>query len=369
MIVGVPKEIKIFEYRIALTPSGCQALTQAGHRVLIQQGAGEGAGFYDAQYLLAGGEIVPAAADVFAAADMIVKVKEPQESEFPLLRPGQVLFTYLHLAAEREVTRALLDRGVVGIAYETVSPDGYRLPLLQPMSEIAGRFALQAGARCLEKAMGGRGTLLPGSPGVAPGKVVVIGGGTAGMQAARMAIGVGAQVTILEVNPDRVRALDDLFWGQASVVFSTPGNLADAVRDADLVVGAVLIPGARAPKLLTRDMVKTMMPGAAFVDIAIDQGGCAETSRPTTHQNPTYIEEGVVHYCVTNMPGAVSRTSTLALTGVTLPYVLKLAGGWRQALSESPALLRGLNVYDGQVTYPAVAAALGYRCTDAASCL
>lgn len=369
MIVGVPKEIKIFENRVALTPSGCQSLTQAGHRVLIEQGAGDGAGFFDAQYMLAGGEIVPTAAGVFAAADMIVKVKEPQEAEFPLLRRGQVLFTYLHLAAEPAVTRALMERGVIGIAYETVSPDGYRLPLLQPMSEIAGRFALQAGARCLEKAMGGRGTLLSGSPGVAAGKVVVIGGGTAGLQAARMAVGVGAHVTILEVNPDRVRLLDDLFWGQASVVFSSPGNLAEAVRDADLVVGAVLIPGARAPKVLTREMVKSMLPGAAFVDIAIDQGGCSETSRPTTHQNPTYIEEGVVHYCVTNMPGAVSRTSTLALTGSTLPYVLKLAGGWRQALAESPALLRGLNIYDGEVTYPAVAAALGLNCKDAAACL
>ncbi|HEY3366103.1 MAG TPA: alanine dehydrogenase [Symbiobacteriaceae bacterium] len=369
MIIGVPKEIKIFENRVALTPSGCKALTAAGHRVLIQQTAGDGSGFTDAQYTNAGGEIVATAEAVFAAAEMIMKVKEPQESEFPLFREGQVLFTYLHLAAEPHVTKALLQKKVIGVAYETISPDGHRLPLLQPMSEIAGRFALQAGARCLEKAMGGRGTLLSGSPGVAPGKVVVVGGGTAGMQAARMAVGVGAQVIILEVNGDRVRYLDDLFGGRAVVLQSNPGNLAEALHDADLVVGAVLIPGYKAPKLITREMLRLMPKGAALVDIAIDQGGCAETSRPTSHEHPTYIEEGIVHYCVTNMPGAVSRTSTLALTGATLPYALKLAGGWRKALAADPALLRGLNVCDGHVTFPGVAEALGYPCKDAASCL
>lgn len=369
MIVGVPKEVKTFEYRVALTPAGCHALTTAGHTVLIQTGAGEGAGFNDAQYVLAGGRIVPTAEDVFAAAEMIVKVKEPQHQEFNLLRPGQVLFTYLHLAAEPEVTRALVDRQVTGIAYETVSPDGYRLPLLQPMSEIAGRFALQAGARCLEKASGGRGTLLAGSPGVAPGKVVVVGGGTAGMQAAKMAVGIGAQVTIFELNPDRVRYLDDLFEGRAAIVLSNAASLAESLRDVDLVVGAVLVPGYRAPRLISREMLKTMPKGAALVDIAIDQGGCAETSRPTTHQHPTYIEEGVVHYCVTNMPGAVARTSTLALTGATLPYVLKLANGWRDALKSDKALLQGLNTCDGNVTYPAVASELGYTCKSAAACI
>ncbi|HYF93040.1 MAG TPA: alanine dehydrogenase [Symbiobacteriaceae bacterium] len=369
MIVGVPKEVKTFEYRVALTPAGCHALTSAGHTVLVQAGAGEGAGFGDAQYALAGGQIVPTAEDVFAGAEMIVKVKEPQKQEFSLLRPGQVLFTYLHLAAEPEVTQALVDGHVTGIAYETVSPDGRRLPLLQPMSEIAGRFSLQAGARCLEKAMGGRGTLLAGSPGVAPGKVVVVGGGTAGMQAAKMAVGIGAQVTIFEVNPDRVRYLDDLFGGRAAVVLSNAASLAEALQDADLVVGAVLIPGYRAPRLITREMLRNMPKGAALVDIAIDQGGCAETSRPTTHQNPTYMEEGVVHYCVTNMPGAVARTSTLALTGATLPYVLKLAAGWREALRTDVALLGGLNTHGGHVTCPGVAAALGYTCKDPAACV
>lgn len=369
MIVGVPKEIKAYEHRVALTPAGCQALAAAGHRVLIQQGAGEGSGFADDEYRQAGGEIVATAGEIFAGAELIVKVKEPQEAEFHLLRPGQILFTYLHLAAEPAVARALLDGRVTAIAYETVSPDGRRLPLLQPMSEIAGRFALQAGARCLEKAMGGRGTLLAGVPGVAPGQVVVIGGGTAGTQAARMAAGIGARVTILEVDPERVRYLDDLFAGRATVLLAHPGHLAEALRDADLAVGAVLIPGDRAPRLITRALLRHMGPGAAFVDIAIDQGGCAETSRPTTHEHPAYIEEGVVHYCVTNMPGAVPRTATLALTGATLPYVLKLAGGWRAALAADPGLRRGLNTHNGQVTHPAVAAALGYPYTEAGRCL
>lgn len=369
MIVGVPKEVKAFENRVSVTPDGCHALMQSGHTVLIQQGAGEGSGFTDMQYQMAGGEIVPTAEDVFAAAEMIVKVKEPQKSEYRLLRPGQVLFTYLHLAPDPEQTRALMEQGVIGIAYETVSPDGRRLPLLQPMSEIAGRFALQAGARCLEKSMGGRGILLPGTPGVAPGKVVVVGGGTAGTQAARMAVGVGAQVTILEVNPDRVRYLDDLFAGRATVLLSSAGALQALVRDADLVIGAVLIPGDRAPRLITREMLRTMLPGAALVDIAIDQGGCAETSRPTTHEAPTYMEEGVVHYCVANIPGAVSRTATLALTGATIPYVIQLAGGWRRALAADPALLRGLNVCEGHVTHPAVSSALGSSLKEAAACL
>ena len=367
MIIGVPKEIKCYENRVALIPAGVQALVAGGHRVLVQQSAGEGSGFSDTAYQLAGAEIVPTAEAVFATADMIVKVKEPQAEEFGLFRRGQVLFTYLHLAAAPEVAQALMHSGVVGIAYETVSPDDRRLPLLQPMSEIAGRLSLQAGARCLEKAMGGRGTLLSGVPGVASGKVVVVGGGTAGAHAARMAVGIGAQVTILEVNPDRVRYLDDLFGGRAAVLLSDPATVAESLHDADLVVGAVLIPGARAPRLITRDMLGLLPRGAALVDIAIDQGGCAETSRPTTHEKPTYIEGGVVHYCVTNMPGAVSRTSTLALTRATLPYVLKLAGGWQQALRQDAALLRGLNVCDGEVTHPAVADALGLHGSAAAA--
>lgn len=369
MIIGVPKEVKIFENRVAITPAGCKALISAGHRVVVEQSAGDGAGFSDEQYLKAGAELLPMAADVFDTAEMIVKVKEPQESEFNLLRRGQVLFTYLHLAAEPKVTQALLEREVTGIAYETVTPDGRSLPLLQPMSEIAGRFALQAGARCLEKALGGRGTLLAGVPGVAPGKVIVVGGGTAGTHAARMAVGIGAQVTILEVNPDRVRQLDELFQGRAAVVLSNAVTLPEVLADADMVVGAVLVPGARAPRLITRELLRTMPRGAVLVDIAIDQGGCAETSRPTTHEHPTYIEEGVVHYCVTNMPAAVARTSTLSLTGATLPYVLKLAGGWREALSRDASLLRGLNVHASSVTHPAVASALGYSAVEALACI
>ena len=367
MIIGVTKEVKSYENRVAVIPAGCQALAAAGHRILVQQGAGEGSGFSDAQYQLAGAEMVPTGEAVFEKAELIVKVKEPQPGEFGLFRPGQVLFTYLHLAAAPEVAQALLARGVVGIAYETVSPDERRLPLLQPMSEIAGRLSLQAGARCLEKAMGGRGTLLAGVPGVAPGKVVVVGGGTAGANAARMAVGIGAQVTILEVNPDRVRYLDDLFGGRAAVLLSDPATIAESLHDADLVVGAVLIPGARAPRLIKQEMLGLLPRGAALVDIAIDQGGCAETSRPTTHESPTYIEGGVVHYCVTNMPGAVSRTSTLALTRATLPYLLRLADGWRQALKSDQALLRGLNVCDGEITHPAVAEALGLKASAAAA--
>lgn len=369
MIIGVPKEIKNFENRVALTPGGCRSLTGAGNRVLVQKSAGEGSGFTDEEYLAAGAQLVADASEVFGAAEMIMKVKEPQAAEYNLLRKDQVLFTYLHLAAEPELAAALLERGVVGVAYETVSPDGRRLPLLQPMSEIAGRFALQAGARCLEKPMGGRGTLLSGVPGVLPGKVVVVGGGTAGTQAARMAVGVGAQVIILEVNPDRVRYLDDMFRGQAAVLLSDESTLLESLPGADLVIGAVLIPGARAPHLIKREMLDLLPNGAALVDIAIDQGGCTETSRPTSHQAPTYIESGVVHYCVTNMPGAVARTSTLALTRATLPYALRLAQGWRQALAADASLLAGLNVCAGEVTHPAVASALNYKLKPAAACI
>lgn len=363
MVVGVPAEIKPYETRVALTPGGVRALVREGHQVVVQQGAGERSGFADAEYRAAGATLVPSAVDVFETAELIVKVKEPQPAESRLLRAGQVLFGYLHLAAEPAVARALLEAGVVAVAYETVSPDGRRLPLLQPMSEVAGRLALQAGARCLEHAAGGRGVLLGGVPGVEPGHVVVLGGGTAGTQAARMAVGVGARVTVFEVNPERVRYLDELFGGRAEILYSDPETIAEALADADLVVGAVLVPGARAPRLLTREMLRHMPRGAALVDIAIDQGGCAETSRPTTHDGPTFVVEGVVHYCVTNMPAAVPRTATLALTRATLPYVLRLAAGWRQALAADGALRHGLNACYGQVTHPAVAEALGFRFT------
>lgn len=369
MIVGVPTEVKDSETRVAITPEGCRALVSGGHQVLVQAGAGAATGFADDAYLAAGATIAPDAAAVFAGAEMIVKVKEPQATEWALLRPGQVLFTYLHLAAEPTMTRALLERDVIGIAYETISPDGRSLPLLRPMSEIAGRFAVQAGSRCLEHLSGGRGTLLPGVPGVAPGEVVVVGGGTAGTQAARMAVGYGARVTILEVDPDRVRQLDDLLTGRAAVLLSNPETVGAALQTADLVIGAVLVPGARAPRVISRQQLATMAPGTALVDIAIDQGGCAQTSRPTSHAQPTYLEAGVVHYCVTNMPAAVGRTATLALTRATLPYVLKLAQGWRQAMEDDPALLRGLNICRGRITHTAVAAALGCPYDDPGAAL
>jgi alanine dehydrogenase len=357
MRIGVPKEIKIHEYRVGLTPSSVAELTAAGHRVVVETCAGQGIGFSDTAYRAAGAEI--GTLEQTFAADLIVKVKEPQLVECARLRKGQVLFTYLHLAADPAQAAALMASGVTAIAYETVSSEQGGLPLLTPMSEVAGRMSIQVGAYALQKASGGRGTLLGGVPGVAPGKVVILGGGIAGANAAEMAVGLQADVTILDRSVERLRWLNDHFGGRARVLMASQQNVRDAVLDADLVVGAVLIPGAAAPRLVTREMVREMADGAALVDISIDQGGCFETSRPTTHDNPTYLDEGVVHYCVTNMPGAVARTSALALNNVTLPYVTALANqGWETALAADEYFATGLNVHEGQIRHPKVAEAL-----------
>jgi alanine dehydrogenase len=360
MKIGVPKEIKIHEYRVGLVPAGVRELVDSGHQVLVQSGAGAGIGFEDSHYQSAGAVIAQRAADIFAACDLVVKVKEPQLAECRQLRSGQTLFTYLHLAADPEQAHALLASGATAIAYETVTaPDG-SLPLLTPMSEVAGRMSVQVGANSLQKANGGFGVLLGGVPGVAPAKVVVLGGGVSGTHAAEMAVGLRADVTVVDRSVKRLRELSSLFGSQLKTVYSTAHAIEELVRDADLVIGAVLIAGAAAPKLVTRAMVKTMKPGAVLVDIAIDQGGCFETSRPTTHAEPTYVLDGVIHYCVTNMPGAVPRTSTFALTNATLPYVRALADhGWRQAIANDPGLARGLNVHAGELTHEAVASALG----------
>jgi alanine dehydrogenase len=369
MKIGVPKEIKIHEYRVGLVPAGVRELIDAGHQVLVQSGAGAGIGFDDAHYQSAGASIERRAEDIFAAADLIVKVKEPQLGECQQLRNGQTLFTYLHLAADREQAQALLASGATAIAYETVTAADGSLPLLTPMSEVAGRMSVQVGANCLQKANGGFGVLLGGVPGVAPAKVVVLGGGVSGTHAAEMAVGLRADVTVVDRSVKRLRELSSIFGSQLKTVYSTAHAIEELVRDADLVIGAVLIAGAAAPKLVTRAMIKTMKPGAVLVDIAIDQGGCFETSHPTTHAEPTYVLDGVIHYCVTNMPGAVPRTSTFALTNATLPYVKALADhGWRAAISKDPGLANGLNVHAGQLTHQAVASALGldYRAYRAA---
>jgi alanine dehydrogenase len=360
MKIGVPKEIKVHEYRVGLVPAGVRELVDAGHQVLVESSAGAGIGFEDSHYKSAGAVIAQRAQDVFGAADLVVKVKEPQLEECRQLRNGQTLFTYLHLAADRDQALALLASGATAIAYETVTaPDG-SLPLLTPMSEVAGRMAVQVGAISLQKANGGFGVLLGGVPGVAPAKVVVLGGGVSGTHAVEMAVGLRADVTVVDRSVKRLRELSSIFGSQLKTVYSTAHAIEELVRDADLVIGAVLIAGAAAPKLVTRAMVKTMKPGAVLVDIAIDQGGCFETSRPTTHAAPTFILDGVIHYCVTNMPGAVPRTSTFALTNATLPYVRALADhGWRQAIANDPGLARGLNVHAGVLTHEAVASALG----------
>lgn len=360
MIVGVPREIKSNENRVAITPAGVGALVQSGHQVVIQQGAGLGSGIEDQQYVAAGARILPDAPAVFAAADMIMKVKEPLPPEYELFKEGQILFTYLHLAPELELTRALLRKKVVGIAYETVQPADGSLPLLTPMSEVAGRMAVQVGAQFLEKHHGGRGVLLGGVPGVLPARVTIIGGGVVGTNAAKIALGMGADVTILDVSASRLRYLDDIFGARIKTLMSNSYNIAAAVKEADLLIGAVLIPGARAPRLVTEEMVKQMKPGAVIVDVAIDQGGSIETvDRVTTHAEPTYVKHGVIHYSVANMPGAVARTSTFSLTNVTLPYALAIANkGWQRAIQEDLALARGVNVVDGRVTYRAVAHAL-----------
>ncbi|MGC2857332.1 alanine dehydrogenase [Novispirillum sp. DQ9] len=360
MLIGVPTEIKTHEYRVGLTTGSVRELIHHGHRVVVQAGAGLGVGLEDEAYHAAGATVVATAEEVFASADMIVKVKEPQPAEYGLLRRGQVLFTYLHLAPDPRQTKALQEAGCVAIAYETVTDGRGGLPLLAPMSEVAGRMAVQAGAHCLEKAAGGRGVLLGGVPGVPPGKVVVLGGGVVGTNAARVALGLGAQVTLIDKSLPRLRELDQLFDGRVTTLYSTMDNVEREVLDADLVIGAVLVPGDAAPRLVTADMVRGMLPGSVLVDVSIDQGGCFETSRPTTHADPTYMVDGVVHYCVANMPGAVARTSAFALNNATLPFVLALADkGWKAALSADPHLRNGLNVVDGRITHAGVAHALG----------
>ena len=360
MIIGIPKEIKEQEQRVALLPSAATQLTRRGHSVIVQKNAGVGSGYRDDDYVKAGAEIINDAKDVFARADMIVKVKEPLQAEFPLLRKAQILFTYLHLAASKSLTEALLKSGVTGIAYETIQVD-HRLPLLEPMSEIAGRMSVVMGANFLAKYNGGSGVLLGGVPGVLPGRVVVVGGGTSGVNAARMAAGLGADVTILDVDLERLRYLD-LSIISANTLYSSEANLLELMPDCDLLIGAVLLPGAKAPKLITRPMLRSMKPGSVLVDISIDQGGCAETSRPTTHLDPVYVEEGVTHYCVANMPAAYARTATQALTNVTFRYVELLADlGLEGACKKQPALAGGINTRDGRLTCEAVAEAHGLK--------
>ena len=362
MKIGVPKEIKTLEFRVGMTPGGVHELVHDGHEVVVETNAGAGIGMTDADYERAGATVLGTAGDVFAAADMIIKVKEPQLNECAMLREDQVLFTYLHLAADAEQAKALVESGTTAIAYETVTANDGSLPLLTPMSEVAGRLSIQSGAYHLKKENGGRGVLLGGVPGVEPGKVVVIGGGVSGSNAADMAVGLGADVTILDRSLPRLREIDDIWGGRVRTVYSTKESIEKHVTEADLVVGAVLVAGAAAPKLVSAQHVKDMHDGAVMVDISIDQGGCFETSRPTTHAEPTYIVDGVVHYCVTNMPGAVPRTSTFALTNATLPFVKALANlGWREALIRDPHLANGLNVHSGQVNHEAVAHDLGYK--------
>jgi len=360
VIVGLPKEIKDNEYRVGLTPAGVRALTDAGHQVIVEKSAGEGSGFEDALYQKAGAQIIDSANDVWARAEMIVKVKEPIEPEYPRMREGQLLFTYLHLAPDRKLTQELLKRKVTGIAYETITDRRGGLPLLTPMSEVAGRMAIQVGAHYLEKMAGGRGILLGGVPGVPAARVVILGGGVVGTNAAKIAVGMGSHVTIIDNNLDRLRELDDIFLSKISTLASSAYMIHDAISSADLIVGAVLVPGASAPMLVTKNMLKDVPNGAVIVDVAVDQGGCIETTHPTTHSNPTYYVEGVLHYCVANMPGAVPRTSTFALTNATLPYALKLANkGFFEAIRSDAGLKAGVNTFAGHCTYEAVAASQG----------
>ncbi len=360
MIIGIPKEIKTHEYRVGLTPYNAHELVRHGHTVLVEHNAGAAIAFTDEHYREQGVEVVATAGEIYARADMIVKVKEPQPSEYALIRKNQILFTYLHLAPDLAQTEALLKSGCIAIAYETVTDPRGGLPLLTPMSQVAGRLAIQAGAHCLEMLQGGSGVLLGGVPGVDPGRVVIIGGGVVGTNAARMAMGKEASVTVLDKSLYRLQELDFEFGGRLKTLYASTANIEECVVKADLVIGAVLLPGIHAPRVVTRQMLKKMRPGSVIVDVAIDQGGCVETSRPTTHTEPTYIEEGIVHYCVTNMPGAVPRTSTLALNNATLPFVLDLANkGYKQALRDDPHLLNGLNICQGYVTYAGVANYLG----------
>jgi alanine dehydrogenase len=370
MIVGVPKEIKNNEFRVGLTPPSVRELTQRGHQVLVQKNAGCEIGLLDEQYIAAGATIVDTAKDIFARADMIVKVKEPQPGECAMLGEGQILYTYLHLAPDPEQTSALVKSGAVCIAYETITGAGGGLPLLAPMSEVAGRMAIQAGAAHLEKSKGGMGLLLGGVPGVAAGHIVIIGAGVVGTNAMQMAVGTGARVTVLDKNIDRLRQLDLIYGNRIATQYSNAHAIEEAVLSADLVVGGVLVPGAAAPKLVTRDMISKMKKGAVVVDVAIDQGGCFETSHPTTHADPTFVVDGVIHYCVANMPGAVARTSTFALNNATIGHAVALASkGWQRALLDDPHLKNGLNVCKGKVTYAAVAQALGYDYAPADSML
>jgi alanine dehydrogenase len=360
MKIGVPKEIKTNENRVALVPGGAEALVAAGHSVMIEKGAGDGSGFPDSAYTGVGAKVGPDADTVWREADMIMKVKEPIKAEWPRMKKGQVIFTYFHFAADKELTLAHIKSGAICIAYETVELPSRELPLLTPMSEVAGRMAVQEGAKYLEKLYGGRGVLLGGVPGVAPAKVVILGGGIVGINAAKMAAGLGAKVTVLDLSLERLRYLSDVMPANVTLIYSNRHNILEQISTADLVVGAVLIPGAVAPRLIRREDLKTMQQGAVIVDVAIDQGGCVETIKATTHENPTYVVDGIIHYGVANMPGGVPRTSTLALTNATFPYAKELAKkGWKQALKENEALKKGLNIVDGKVTYPAVAEAFG----------
>jgi alanine dehydrogenase len=367
MLIGVPREIKTNENRVALVPAGTEALVAAGHQVFVEQGAGVGSGFTDQAYGAAGATILAAAAEVWARADMIMKVKEPIEPEWPRMRPGQVIYTYFHFAADERLTRAVIASGAVAVAYETVQLPNGELPLLTPMSEVAGRMAVQAGAKYLEKVHGGRGILLGGVPGVQPAEVVILGGGVVGLNAAKIAAGLGAHVTILDISLPRLRYLSDVLPANVDTVYSNRHNILEAVTGAELVIGAVLLPGARAPHLVKRDDLTLMKQGAVIVDVAVDQGGCVETIKPTTHENPTYFVEGILHYGVANMPGGVPRTSTLALTNATLPYALRLArDGWKAACRNDPVLRKGLNVVEGRVVYPGVAEAFKLPLVDVA---
>ena len=365
MIIGVPKEIKTNENRVALTPAGAYELNKRGHKVYVQASAGDGSGFTDAEYLAAGAALLPTIEDIYGIAEMIIKVKEPIESEYALIQEGQLLFTYFHFASYEPLTHAMIKSKAVCLAYETVELPDRSLPLLVPMSEVAGRMAVQEGAKYLEKHAKGRGVLLGGVPGVEPGKALILGGGIVGTQAAKMAAGLGAQVTIVDINLNRLRELADIMPANVNTVYSNEYNIRRLIKDADLIVGAVLIPGAKAPNLITRDMLKEMKPGTVLVDVAVDQGGCIETCKPTTHEDPIYIIDEVVHYCVANMPGAVPCTSTIALTNATLPYALQLAEkGWKKACADSKPLQLGLNVVHGKVVYQGVAEAFGLPLED-----
>ncbi|MGD2126137.1 MAG: alanine dehydrogenase [Desulfobacteraceae bacterium] len=363
MKIGVPKEIKPAERRVAATPAGVKVLTDHNHEVFMEAGAGVGSGFLDEEYRQCGAKLLDRAGDVWSEAEMILKVKEPISPEFDRMKQGQILFTYLHLAADRELTDKLLAKKIIGIGYETVQLRDGSLPLLAPMSEVAGALSIQMGAYCLEAKNGGMGILLSGVPGVRPARVTVIGGGVAGMAAATVASGMGARVSILDINPARLAYIRDVMQGRVVTVNSNPANIEEECLGSHLVIGTVLIPGAKAPKLIPRDLVRRMQRGTAIVDVSVDQGGCAETTRPTTHEDPIYVEEGVVHYCVTNMPGAVPRTATIALTNATFTYVLALADkGWKKAVTDDPALMKGLNLYDGKITCEPVAESFGMEC-------